>query len=119
LWIDLENVTPRWTINLTGTDDKGNPVKAVINMHLPPAPPMAKTDQTPKPYAVTFTTGLTDDKKPLNDLTEISIHEKSIYIFVQWYLSPTEHNYTSKIFDGAGRLLREWRSKFRDHSNSG
>jgi len=33
-----ENVAPRWTINLTGTDDKGNTVKAVINMNLPPNP---------------------------------------------------------------------------------
>src|SRR5262245_4928341 len=77
----LENVAPRWTINFTGTDDKGNPVQVVINMNLPPAPPVAQTDQ-PKPYAVTFTTGLTQDRKPVNDLTEISMNEKSIYIFV-------------------------------------
>ncbi len=108
----LENVAPRWTINLTGTDDKDNPVAAVINMHLPPAPSLAQTDQSPKPFAVTFTTGLTRDNKPMNDLTEISINEKRIYIFVQWHLSPTEHNWSSKIFDGSGKLVREGRSKF-------
>jgi len=108
----LENVAPRWTIHLTGTDDKGKPVQAVINMHLPPAPPVAETSQSPKPYAVTLTTGLTDDKKPINELTEISMQEKRIYIFVQWHLPTTEHNYSSKLFDGSGRLLREWHSKF-------
>ena len=36
--LQVENVAPRWTINLTGTDDKGNSVKAVININLPPNP---------------------------------------------------------------------------------
>lgn len=32
------NVSPRWTINLTGIDDQGNPIKAIINIALPPNP---------------------------------------------------------------------------------
>jgi len=36
--LQVENVAPRWTINLTGTDDKGNAVQAVINIHLPANP---------------------------------------------------------------------------------
>jgi hypothetical protein len=36
--LQVENVAPRWTINLTGTDDKSNAVKAVININLPPNP---------------------------------------------------------------------------------
>src|SRR5882724_4009748 len=36
--LQVENVAPRWTINLTGTDDKGSAVQAVINIHLPANP---------------------------------------------------------------------------------
>jgi hypothetical protein len=36
--IDPGSVAPRWTITLTGTDEKGTPVKAVINIALPPNP---------------------------------------------------------------------------------
>jgi hypothetical protein len=35
---DPGSVAPMWTINLTGTDEKGNPVKAVINIKLPHNP---------------------------------------------------------------------------------
>src|SRR5881296_1406810 len=34
----VENVAPKWTINLTGTDDKGNAVQVVININLPANP---------------------------------------------------------------------------------
>jgi len=36
--LQVENVAPRWTINLTGTDGKGNAVTVVININLPPNP---------------------------------------------------------------------------------
>jgi hypothetical protein len=36
--MQAENIAPRWTINFTGKDDKGNAVTAVINMNLPPNP---------------------------------------------------------------------------------
>ena len=97
---------------LTGTDDQDQPVRVVIDFRLPPNPRVVQTGQPPKPYAVIFTTGLTEDKKPMNDLTEISINEKHIYIFVQWHRSLTEHSYSSKIFDSSGKLLREGHAKF-------
>ena len=36
--LQVDNVAPRWTINLTGTDAKGNTVQVVIQMHLPANP---------------------------------------------------------------------------------
>ena len=36
--LQVDNVAPRWTINLTGTDAQGNTVQAVIQMHLPANP---------------------------------------------------------------------------------
>jgi hypothetical protein len=36
--LQVDYVTPRWTINLTGTDAKGNAVQAVIQMNLPANP---------------------------------------------------------------------------------
>jgi len=36
--IQAANVTPRWTINLTGTDAQGHAVQAVIKIHLPAKP---------------------------------------------------------------------------------
>jgi hypothetical protein len=36
--LQVENVAPRWAITLTGSDDKGNAVKAVIDIILPANP---------------------------------------------------------------------------------
>jgi len=65
-----------------------------------------------KLYGVIFTTGLTEDNMPMNDLTEISINEERIYVFAKWRLSLGEYNYTVKIFDDLGKLINENQLKF-------
>jgi len=50
--IQVEQVTPRWTITLTGTDAQGNAVQAVIKIHLPANPDTyQKPSQPPRPHA--------------------------------------------------------------------
>ena len=36
--LETRGIAPMWTIDLTGMDDKGNPVKARIDIKLPPNP---------------------------------------------------------------------------------
>ena len=49
--IQVANVTPRWTINLTGTDAQGHAVQAVIKIHLPANPETyQKPKQPPQPH---------------------------------------------------------------------
>jgi len=64
-------------------------------------------ENTPRAYRVVFTTGISEDKNPINDLTKISISEKRMYVFSRWTglkLNKT-HKLTSKIFDDSGTLL--------------
>lgn len=77
----------------------------------------------PEPYRVIFTTGLigSKPKEPINDLTEVSINEKQIYIHVKWSnLRQKKYEYESKIYDGAGKLVRRgwmsFTSKKRSHN---
>jgi hypothetical protein len=56
-------------------------------------------------YGIVFTTALTSDKLPKNDLQEISLKEKRFFIFMKWFFSLEEHCYTVKIFDDAGKLI--------------
>jgi hypothetical protein len=51
--LPVNNVAPRWTINLTGTDAQGNAVQAVIQMNLPanPATYRPLSSSRPESYA--------------------------------------------------------------------
>lgn len=56
-------------------------------------------------YGIVFTTSLTPDKMPQNDLQQISLNEKRFFIFMKWFFSLEEHCYVLKITDDAGRII--------------
>jgi len=59
-------------------------------------------------YGIVFTTGWNESKiVPKNDLKEISINEKLLYVFCKWRLSLREHTYTIKIFDESKQIIFE------------
>ena len=61
-----------------------------------------------KLYGIVFTTGWREDmKSPTNDLEEISINEKLLYVFCKWRLSLKDHTYTIKIFDESKQIIYE------------
>jgi len=56
-------------------------------------------------YRVIFTTGLNEDKKPVNNLKNISFNEEAIYIYVTWFaISKEKHDLHYYIYDGSGTL---------------
>ena len=59
----------------------------------------------PNPYRVIFTTGLDNRNKPVNDVSEISISEKRIYLIVNWQISAEEHTNVTIISDGVGNVV--------------
>lgn len=64
-------------------------------------------------YRAIFTNGLDENNEPLNNLKEVSMEEKSIYLYVMWYSLPREnHQYVCNIYDGAGDLVRQTRMDF-------
>ena len=70
-------------------------------------------------YRVMFTTGLTNNNQPVNNLKEISINEQRIYIYVSWFsISDGEHNYLCKIFDGSGQLVTTSQMSFTSEGGS-
>ena len=58
-------------------------------------------------YGIVFTTGMTDSNVPKNDLQQISLNEKCLYIFMKWRLSLKNHYYTVKISDSSGEIIYE------------
>ncbi len=57
---------------------------------------------------IVFTTGWNEGENvPQNDLKEISINEKLLYVFCKWRLSLREHTYTIKIFDESKQIIFE------------
>jgi hypothetical protein len=63
-------------------------------------------------YTVIFTTAL-ENRRPVNNLKEISINEKRIYLYVKWFsISLGEHSYLCEIFDGSGKLATRHQMSF-------
>lgn len=61
-----------------------------------------------KLLGIVFTTGWNEGEKvPKNDLKEISINEKCLYVFCKWRLSLKDHTYTIKIFDESKQIIYE------------
>ncbi len=61
-----------------------------------------------KLLGIVFTTGWNEgDKVPKNDLKEISINEKTLYVFCKWRLSLKDHTYAFKIFDESKEIVTE------------
>ena len=63
-----------------------------------------KEVQRPEVVKAIFTTGLKDDR-PINDLKQVSINDKRVYIFVDWNLPLRRYTYRAEIFDAAGTLI--------------
>lgn len=64
-------------------------------------------------YRVIFTTGLTEDKKPLNNLKNISLNEEAIHIYITWFaISKEKHDLHYYIYDGSGRLVHSSQYSF-------
>jgi len=61
----------------------------------------------------TFTTGISEVNIPNNNLQQISINEKRLYVFMKWRLSKEDHYYKVKIFDGSEKLVSEVEYKVR------
>ena len=69
-------------------------------------------------YRVIFTTAL-ENRRPVNNLKEISIDEQRIYIYVTWFsISLGEHNYLCKMFDGSGTLVTTGQMSFTAEGGS-
>ncbi len=64
-------------------------------------------EDKPIAYRVVLTTGINADKKPINDLTEISIHKKPLYVFVNWAGLQKGYRVKTKITDSSGALIWE------------
>lgn len=73
-----------------------------------PVPSARKMNSLREPnYRVIFTTGLDENNEPINNISELSLDEKSVFIYVTWYSLPKEpYQYLCKIYDGAGDLVR-------------
>jgi seryl-tRNA synthetase len=69
-------------------------------------------DTEPALYKVVFTTALTEDNVPINDLKEVSINQKRFYVFIKWRLPIADHVYEIKIFDGSGKMASDSPVKF-------
>lgn len=70
-------------------------------------------------YRVIFTTGLNENNEPINNLTDFSLDDKAVYIYVTWYSLPRElHQYACKIYDGAGDLVRLATMEFTPNDDS-
>ena len=66
----------------------------------------------PQPTNVIFTTGLTSDREPINDVKQISINEQRIFLYVRWQLSRSEHIQVTRIVDGAGKVVMQREDRF-------
>ena len=66
----------------------------------------------PQPRNVIFTTGLTSDREPINDVRQISINEQRIFLYVRWQLPRSEHIQVTRIVDGAGKVLMQREDRF-------
>ncbi|MBA4371442.1 MAG: hypothetical protein C0402_01125 [Thermodesulfovibrio sp.] len=98
--VKLRTDFPHITFNF-GENRAETPVKTT-------APPAKKVTAVQEPnYRIIFTTGLNENNEPTNNLTELSLDEKIVYIYVTWYSLPREtYQYVCKIYDGAGDLVR-------------
>jgi len=71
------------------------------------------TNQTePALYKVVFTTALSEDNIPLDELKEVSLNQKRFTVFIRWRLPIGDHTYQVKIFDGSGKLASDNPVKF-------
>ena len=66
----------------------------------------------PQPKNVIFTTGLTTDSEPINDVKQISIKDPRIFLYVRWQLPRSEHIQVTRIIDGAGRVVAQREDRF-------
>jgi hypothetical protein len=57
-----------------------------------------------------FTTGLNSKNAPMNNLSQISINTRRIYIYTRWQLSLEYHDIIIKFFDESGKLLYQNRN---------
>ncbi|HIH95962.1 MAG TPA: hypothetical protein HA348_00480 [Thermoplasmata archaeon] len=114
-----------WTVTL-GVDyaDETDRYKKLRESEFPNGP-LRKSEFPSEPkrselsYRVIFTTGLTKNDQPVNNLKEISIDEQRIYIYVTWFsISDGEHNYLCKMFDGSGILVTTGQMSFTAEGGS-
>ena len=99
-----------------------NTVNAVLSgigvrgYRVPPKPkPKALTEQEnllqklgANPYEIVFTTGLDENKKPTDSISEISMKESSIDIFIKWNLESFEIDPSVieyEVFDSLGNRV--------------
>jgi hypothetical protein len=55
-------------------------------------------------YMSMFTRGLDSKNAPVDDVTDISIDEKRVYIYNSWRsISPEQHDYLCRVYDGSGK----------------
>ncbi|TAN41418.1 MAG: hypothetical protein EPN25_04880 [Nitrospirae bacterium] len=86
------------------------------------AEPPVKTARSPEKkkssagspnYRAIFTNGLDENNEPINNLRELTLEEKSIYLYVMWYSLPREtHQYLCNIYDGSGDLVKQTKMDF-------
>jgi len=61
--------------------------------------------------SVVFTTGLTKENQPENNLTKVSLDKERIYIFVRWKLNLEKQKsfiVSYRVFDGSGNYVNSW-----------
>lgn len=64
-------------------------------------------------YKAIFTTGLTADNSPINEINEISIQEDRVYLYIFWrFLPKGTHHLQIRIFDGSGALADSYNFSF-------
>ena len=59
---------------------------------------------------IIFTTGLPVNNRLVDNVTEISINKKYLYILTKWHLTLEYHDIVIKTFDSSGKLVREDRN---------
>ena len=75
-------------------------------------------DSSVQPREVIFTTGLTNDREPVNQIDQISLSEDHVFIYVRWQMPRIEHVQLTRIRDGAGRLVTERQDVFTPSETS-
>ena len=71
-----------------------------------------QSDSSVQPIEVFFTTALTDEGEPANQINQISITQGQVFIYVRWQMPRTQHVQLTRIRDGAGRMVIERQDMF-------
>lgn len=72
----------------------------------------------PEPYRVIITTGLDSGNDPINDLEELSINEKKVYIYTKWNLPAGKVMYRCVIKDGKDKVVHDRYTKMHPKQNN-